>query len=122
MSSWTTSTSRPRIRGPRNGPHAGAGREAGFAAIYSGNGGRRILFWETEVSADGFLDWVLTQNALLNIPVHGVLIGAAASTLFIRAEGDGIVSVDMGNGRFMVLRQLATEISDVVLFTSFRIP
>nr|AAK95682.1 Unknown protein [Oryza sativa]AAN04136.1 Unknown protein [Oryza sativa Japonica Group] len=57
-----------------------------FAAMY---GDMTISFWETEVSADGAVDWVHTQNALVSIPLPGVLIGAAASLLFVRTE-DGL--------------------------------
>uniref|UniRef100_A0A0E0EW05 F-box domain-containing protein n=1 Tax=Oryza meridionalis TaxID=40149 RepID=A0A0E0EW05_9ORYZ len=93
-----------------------------FAAMY---GDMTISFWETEVSADGAVDWVHTQNALVSIPLPGVLIGAAASLLFIRTEDGGIVSVQVGNGRFQMLPQPAPQrqqISGLIPFMSFCTP
>lgn len=93
-----------------------------FAAMY---GDMTISFWETEVSADGAVDWVHTQNALVSIPLPGVLIGAAASLLFVRTEDGGIVSVQVGNGRFQMLPQPAPQrqqISALIPFMSFCTP
>lgn len=93
-----------------------------FAAMC---GDMTISFWETEVSADGAVDWVHTQNALVSIPLPGVLIGAAASLLFVRTEDGGIVSVQVGNGRFQMLPQPAPQrqqISALIPFMSFCTP
>nr|XP_034604741.1 uncharacterized protein LOC117864749 [Setaria viridis] len=97
-----------------------------FAAMYGGAGAgdMRIQFWETEVHAGGDVDWVHIQNALVKIPVPGVQpIGVAASSLFIRTQDDGIISIDVGSGRFQKLPQPgATQISALVPFMSFGTP
>lgn len=80
-----------------------------FAAMY---GDMTISFWETEVSADGAVDWVHTQNALVSIPYLSPH-RAAASLLFVRTEDGGIVSVQVGNGRFQMLPQPAPAAADI---------
>ncbi|CAN6170741.1 unnamed protein product [Urochloa humidicola] len=79
-----------------------------------------IKIWETQVAADGRVDWVQKET----IHVAGLeLLGVAATSLLIRTPGDALARLELGTGRFHSLaRPESGRIGTIVPFLSFHTP